>query len=357
MNHRRNNRKSEAGSALVAVLCLVFMAGLLTTAVLAMSKYNTFTVTAHLEIQKSLYINEGAATRVQYLLAADRSLYSTTQPGETDYSEYDTDRFMADGVVHVMDYYGTAVEFTITDARSGFDLSAGNYTQTLNRLSNIDVLDTDLSETISALQAAIGDYIDTDDTVLNDGFEESDYDAEGMSPLPRNGNPQFREELAWVPGVLAMFPPGKDGRLSSIRLIPPSQMSIPNGTPSIFTADRLLLKTYCSLEDEAIDRVLEALEIFRMERTLLSDQLDVTTLPGLHSLSWEESGAYTVTVGARKTLLANTIATADAGEGSVSALEVPTRLRPSGKLTFTWNGFDSSGPQNQMIQYMEWMYH
>ena len=72
----RNERSSESGSALVAVLCLVFMAGLLAGAVLAMSKYGSFTMAAHLALQKSMYVNEGAAARIQYLIAADRSLYA-----------------------------------------------------------------------------------------------------------------------------------------------------------------------------------------------------------------------------------------------------------------------------------------
>jgi len=358
MNAGRHNRKSESGSALIAVLCLIFMAGLLASAVLAMSKYNTFTMAAHLSLQKSMYVNEGAATRIQYLMAADRTLYSTVELGQTAYSDYDTDRFFADGVIHVMDYYGTPVEFSITDARSGFALGSGA-NRVLNRIASADPLNTELAETIEQLIAGITDYTDEDDTVSNTGgYEEADFESLGMSPLPRNAAIQFREELGWIPGVTGLFPADKDGRLSTIRLVPPENMEISNGTPSIFTADRLILKTYCpDLEDEEIDQVLAALDVYRRERTLLSDQLDTLLIPRLGNLSWEESGVYTVTVGPRTTQLPDTIATADAGEGDVSALEIPSPRRPSGKLTFTWTGFNSSGPQNDIVQYMEWMFH
>ena len=58
-----------------------------------------------------------------------------------------------------------------------------------------------------------------------------------------------------------MFPADGSGRLSALRLIPPDGMTIPNGSPSIFTADRLLLQTYCQgLEDEEIEQVLAARE-------------------------------------------------------------------------------------------------
>lgn len=59
-----------------------------------------------------------------------------------------------------------------------------------------------------------------------------------------------------------------------------------------------MLQTYCQgLEDEEIEQVLAALEVYRRERILLSDQLDALLTPRLNGLSWEESGIYTVTVG------------------------------------------------------------
>ena len=202
---RLDNRQSESGSALVAVLCLIFTAGMLAAATLMLSKYGTFTIQAHVELQKSLYINEGVANRVQYLIAADRSLYSTVEVGRTDYAEYEHDRFFADGVVHHLNYYGTPVEFTITDACSGYDLSAGNFQNTLNRISNSDLFDETLHDSIDNLSAALTDYMDSGDELSLNGFEEADYEDIGMSPLPRNSAPQFREELAWVVGGAEVY--------------------------------------------------------------------------------------------------------------------------------------------------------
>ena len=64
--------KRQSGSAFSAAIFFILGATLLTMAVLAMSKINTFTIRPHLELQRSFYINEGAANRVQWLLAADR---------------------------------------------------------------------------------------------------------------------------------------------------------------------------------------------------------------------------------------------------------------------------------------------
>ena len=119
-------QSSQSGAALGAAVCFIFSATLLTMSVLALSKYNSFTVRPHIELQKSFYLCEGAANRIQWLIAADRQEHPGTNLNQFDYSEYDYDRYLADGVKHVMDYHGTNVEFSITDARSGFDFSSNH---------------------------------------------------------------------------------------------------------------------------------------------------------------------------------------------------------------------------------------
>ncbi|MDR0933169.1 MAG: general secretion pathway protein GspK [Victivallales bacterium] len=348
-------KQSESGSALVVVLCLIFMASMLAMAVLAMSKYNTFTIQAHLDLQRSFYVNEGVANRIQYLIAADRSLFPMVQLGKEDYGEYDHDRFLADGVIHRLNYYGTPIEFTISDVRSGFDLSSGNYANTLQRIANSDMFDQLLHDTIDQLSAVISDYIDSNDEISLNGFESADYEALNMEPLPRNGNIEFREELSWIPGVSDLFPSDKSGRMSSIRLI---GSNVPRGTPSIFTADRLILKTYCNLEEEEIDVVIAALEVYRRERILLNDQLDELIAQKLTTLSWQESGSYTVTISGQLTEIPDTVAFADqyGFENRQETVRLPTS-RPSYRLTFSYPGFGVSGPSENMVRYMEWMFH
>ena len=80
--------KQESGSALIAAVFFILSATLLTMAVLAMSKFNTFTIRPHTDLQRSFYINEGAANRIQWLIAADRGLHPVANPGEEDYSEF-----------------------------------------------------------------------------------------------------------------------------------------------------------------------------------------------------------------------------------------------------------------------------
>ena len=87
-------------AALISVLCLIFTAGLLTAATLAVSQQGTFSIAAHVELQRSMLIAEGAGNRIQYLLAADRNLNPNDKPGSVDYTTFEYDRIMADGVEH-----------------------------------------------------------------------------------------------------------------------------------------------------------------------------------------------------------------------------------------------------------------
>ena len=102
-------KKDERGSALIAALCLIFTAGMLTATVLILSQISTYDIAAHVSLQRSSYLNEGVMNRVQWLLAAEQNLYPDRALGDIDYTEYDYDRYMADGVTHEMDYYGTKV--------------------------------------------------------------------------------------------------------------------------------------------------------------------------------------------------------------------------------------------------------
>ena len=327
--------RQQSGSALVAALCFIFGASLLTMSVLAMSKYNTFTIRPHIELQKSFYLNEGAANRIQWLLAADRQLHSVTRPGEEAYEDYDYERYIADGVIHTFNYHGTEVEFTITDARSGFDFSSRNWRSTLRRIKNIDGTDTDFTESIDLLSDLLTDYTDSNDTITGDGKETAEYESEDKSPLPRNAAMQFREELLYIDGFTSLFPIDKDGRMSNIRLIPPDNMANLSGTPNIFTADKFILMTYCDFEEEEAETVLKAIRTFQRERINLEDQLDIDLLPRLRmNLSWQESGYYTVNI------------------------RPPKKSRRVGKRpTFTFNGFGVGGPPNERVRYLQWIFY
>ena len=332
---RENTSSGESGAALIAVLCLIFTAGILTAAALALSKTGSFNVSAHVKMQRSMLVSEGVANRVQWLIAADRNLYSSETVGETVYDDYDSDRFVADGTPHVIDYYGEEVQFTVTDARSGVDLSSSGYSASLRSLVQNREDDADWNDGATALRSQIADYVDANsDTTGDDGLEEPNYDELDMRPLPRNAAMQFREELLYLPAFRDLFTTDRNGRLSGVRLIPPSGTVSLSGTPSLITASDDMLKSYCRLEDGEVTEVREAIDAWIKEKTPLSDSLDSELLAKLNALSRTESGNYTVTVEA-----------------------APSQKRPYKRLTFSFQAFPVSGPENEKIKYLEWMFH
>jgi hypothetical protein len=336
MTHKPTDNSNESGAALIAVLCLIFTAGILTATTLALSKSAVFNVTAHVKMQRSMLVSEGVANRVMWLLAADRSLYSTSeQMGETVYDEYEYDRYLADGTPHTLDYYGEEVQFTITDARSGVDLSSDGYAAALNSLVQNRDDSADWTDGVAALQNQIADYVDSNgDTTGDDGLEEANYDELNMRPLPRNAAMQFREELLYLPAFRDLFTTDRNGRLDAVRLIPPENTVSLSGAPSLMTASDDMLKSYCNLEDGEVTEVREAINAWLKERTPLSESLDSELLGKLGALSRTESGNYTITVEA-----------------------APTQKRPYKRLTFSFAAFPVTGPENQKVKYLEWMFH
>ncbi len=332
MERMRNDPQS--GSALVAVLCLIFTAGLLTTLVMALAKSGSFTVSAHGDLQRSMLISEGVAARVQWLLAADRNLYSTRDPGKTVYEEYDYDRYLADGITHELDYHGTPVRFTITDVQSGMDFStASAAADSLASISSRLDEDDELIEKIETLQGRVADYMDSDsDPAENEGMEADDYEGQDMAPLPRNAVPQFREELLWIPGFRDVIPVDRFGRLSGVRLIPAEGSgTIPSGSPSLLTADEKMLRTYTDFEDDEIEQVMDALKLWRREKTPIEETLDETLVSRLNGFSRSESGYYTIRI-----------------EGGAK--------QPFRRLIFSVQGMNVSGPSGGVLRYMEWMF-
>lgn len=334
--HKRvkvQRKSSERGSALVAVLFLLLTGGIITAAVLSLSKIGTFTVYAHVERQRSMFVAEGVATRVQYLYAADLALFPSEKLGETDYTEYDHDRFLCDSVYHVIDYYGEKVKFSINDTLSGEDV-AQDTSNALKKYVNEDT-EADVEEMITRFQARLADYIDSDDEARDDSWEANDYEDAGLKPLPRNGALQFREELAYIQDFLKLYPMDRNGRMSHIRLIPPAGATATGGKPALFTATPRMIQNYCNIDEEKVPEVMEALEAWRTERTLLSDTLDEEIIAKLKSaLATTESGLCTVVIEA--------------------ADEEP---RPFSRLVFSYPAFRISGPDNELIEYLEWNFY
>lgn len=326
-----NTIDNENGVALIAVLSLIMTAGMLVGVMTIISQFNTLNVAAAADLTRSRYVAEGCANRVIYLIDADRYLYNTgiRQLTETDYSEYDHDRYLPDTVDHEIDYYGTLVNFRIINGAAGLQMSQGRADASLSMLKEPLAESGGVYDKINILSTRISDYIDTDDNIGIDGMEKNDYEELEMIHLPRNASFEFREELLWIPGATDVLPLDRNGRFSSVRL---ANINL-QVNPDIYTAGYTLLRNYGRLEESQAADVSAALARWRKERIMLSDQLDPLLIELLRqNFSWDPSNYYTV-------LIEN----------------ASPENRPSSRLVLTYTSNGIIGPTDGIIRYLEWM--
>lgn len=345
---KRMLRRGESGIALISVLLLIATGSLLALMVMSISKTTSFTVMPFIQLQRSYYVLEGMAQRIQFLISADRELYGNPQQLNVDnYSEYDTDRYLPDAVPHFMDYYGTPVVFTIQDAAGPVSLQGTNFQQALQQFRNYVDEENDFTDLLEDLNYIITDYVDTDDSPTDsNSWEADEYDEAGMTPLPRNGAITDRNEFAFIPGMTELFPIDQDGRLSYIRLIPPATAGVTiDGNPDIFgvTDDWLVLA--CDLDESDLQDLHEAIaEFHSVDRVPLTENLtsDSTVMTKLNNyVRWNSSGVYTVII--------RPAVTDEYGE------ELEKKV-PGRRLVFTYTPSPVTGATNGYVAFYEWMF-
>ena len=345
---KRILRRGESGIALISVLLLIATGSLLALMVMSISKTTSFTVMPFIQLQRSYYVLEGMAQRVQFLISADRELYGNPQQLNVDnYSEYDTDRYLPDAVPHYMDYYGTPMVFTIKDAAGPVNLQGTNFQQALQQFRNFVDEENDFTDLLDELNYIITDYIDEDDSPTDtDSWEEDEYYDAGMYPLPRNGAITDRNEFAYIPGITDIFPIDQDGRLSYIRLIPPATAGVTiDGNPDIFSVTDDWLVLACDLDESDLEELHQAIADFHSaERVPLSESLasDSTVMTKINNyVRWNSSGVYTVII--------RPAVTDEYGE------ELEKKV-PGRRLVFTYTPTAVTGATNGYVSFYEWMY-
>ena len=296
MKRAKNNR--ESGIALIAVLCTVLVVSLLVASAVAISQYAAFETATFSGISRSFYIAEGAATRIRWLLMADRKKYPNRKLEQTESNVEETgERFLADAAPRKMDYYGREVNYTIEDAVSGIDISSSSPENSL-RSYFTNSLQEENDPEFAKFCAKLHDYADRDDLISINGLEKGGYSNQyELHNLPRNNKLQFTQEIMYIPGVEEYFQPDKYGRLSMFRLITPEGIRAPRGRPNLFSSPIELIKNKCKLSDNETEEVKTALKAWRDENNLFSNSLspELRTRLLMH-FSVIESGTYTILV-------------------------------------------------------------
>ena len=166
------NNDSESGVALVAVLVMLSTVSLLVMSMVAYSNLASYGIRNDSDVLRSRYVAEGAMNRIIWLLAADNDLYNTTNLENFDYSEYEEERFIPDGRLRELDYYGTKVKYRIENGMGGLSID-GNVRTALSNLTRVRAVnEEDLSEAVTIFNTRYTDYIDSNDLAGEDGMEE-----------------------------------------------------------------------------------------------------------------------------------------------------------------------------------------
>jgi len=249
---------------------------------------------------KSSYWAEGGVARAIWLLRYDIATHPTRTLGsEDDAGDLDMDRFLADGSKHKFTSEDEEeVSVAIFDSVSGIDVSGTRPTNYLRRPQSYFEDDEEAYEAYKFFLNSVIDYVDTGDFVhANGGFEKEDYDAEGMAPLPRNYQMQFREEIMWVPGFADFFTSDQYGQISEFRIIAPKGLRQLRGNINFFSADPKQIQITTGLDEEQVNEVVKAREDWLTNKTPLSETIPPDVMGNLkRRYSFRESGYYTFIV-------------------------------------------------------------
>lgn len=324
--------KDQKGAALVSVLALVATCSIIAATISLLSSIHTVEIDTHCKRSLSRYTAESAMNRIIWLTAADKQLFSDSTPGATDYDSYDHDRYVPDSVEHIMEYRGAVIKFTIEDACTG--LNPTSLQSGLLNLQRNRETDTAISDALADIMDIAADYSDSDDTVSAAGMESDDYDFAGFAPLPRNNEPQFREELLWLEGSERVFPIDRYGRLSSVMTLAAAYTYGDNQLPHLYTATYTELITTGTLTPQEACTVLEALERWKKYREPLEDTLDGTLYSSLQ----------------------NTFRRNNSGMIRITITHAAPEEMPSVRLSTTLPMPDNSLPENGRQKICEWLW-
>jgi len=275
---------------------MILVVSILVASAVAMSQYAAFESSTFNGFTRSFYIAEGAASRVRWLLLTDRRKNPKRSLESSESELDDSERYLADNVIHNLDYYGCKISFQIEDTMAGIDISSSSPDTNLRNLFKQDVTEQNDPEFIEFC-SKLHDYADRNDLLSVNGMESKAYQEQELYNLPRNNKLQFAQEIMYVPGFDEYFAPDKYGRISIFRVITPEKLGKARGRPSLFSSPLELIKHKCKLSDEETEQVAEALKKWQTENIPLTDSLE----PGLKTrllvyFSTVESGYYTLVI-------------------------------------------------------------
>ena len=295
------SRSGESGVALVTVMALLSVLGMLAAAVIASSLYLMRDTRSARSRMLAFYASESALNRALFCLRLDRAAHPERRLGEYDYSRRGAvDRFMADGIRHTIVRGDDVFFVTVTDAVSGIGIAPAATTlperlaaawRDRARFRNSDF---DTSRLFGRFLDKLTDFLDADNFRQLDGMERDEYRKLNLANLPRNGVPEYADELLMIPGAADFL---ASGALPPLLPAGWCGVAIPDGRVSLFASQLEEIAVAAELSDRELARLREALEEFRSTGKPLGNFLAQAIADKLEGkVKSDESGFYRIRV-------------------------------------------------------------
>lgn len=294
--------RNEKGMALISALLLLSAAAVITFAAVQISQLAAFeTETAGKHI-KEQYKAEGAANMLIFLLSTDAAANPVRDISPLIYEDILTkDRWQADGVERLLTVNGEEFTVAVVDAGGLYAIDSdplfNNFTENWKHWTSREDQDFDRNLELEYFAAFLQDYCDSSEDNGLYGGEQEYYLQAGMASLPRNGNMQILEELAYIPGTEKFLTVDRNGNFSDFQPIAPA--GLPDGVfkPNIYSTPVRWLAHLADLNEVDEEALKTALEQWRHEKKPLTDSLAPEILEQLKSVAPAvESGLYTLRI-------------------------------------------------------------
>jgi len=307
--------------ALLLVLSLLLLLAAAAFLVTAVSQVTAYETKVSVTRSRQRYAAESAASEILRKLMADRRQYpdrrvegiliGTVLPGRDAAQTSGSERWLADGQSHrlAITADGDDVMVVTEDGNSGVSAAGPNLATELGALIPGDADDASAmaarQRRLERFMDALQDAADADQAKRINGHEQPDYAAAGWPDLPRNGAPQYADELFWVAGFADLWKaegetePADPARLREfLRILPPR--GIPTARPprpQFAGSSPEMASALLGLKPAENKLLREAMARWRRDGTPLSESLAPDLIQRLREkFSFQESGIVTLRI-------------------------------------------------------------
>jgi hypothetical protein len=185
---------------------------------------------------------------------------------------------------------------------SGFNISGSSGAQALQALIQAYSMSPAIVTSIKVFMDRFSDYINSGLGGRSaNGMNKDDYTSMGLSPLPRNDQLEYKDEVLWIPGAGDIFTPNQFGRLSELNIIPPHGMYFYANKINFFSADKAMIMAQCNFNADEANAIIQGRDNWLKGDSNLSiyNFIDTNYMMKLtQQFSFQDSGYYTLVISA-----------------------------------------------------------